>query len=251
MKPVFVLIVDDEAPARNKLRAFLEQEERVASIIEAENTEMAVRSIVRDKPDLVLLDIQMPGGGGFDVIDHVGVDRMPPVIFVTAYDRYAIAAFDVEAVDYLLKPFDQQRFRRALNRALSRLDTTQADSDILARVLEEFRKGSRRSDRILVSEGDRHFFVKSGKILCIRSEDKYVRLHTEGGNHLVRSTLNKIEQRLNAGRFVRIHRTTLVNIDAIRELQPWSHGDLVAILTDGTRLNVSRRYRHNLLGRTN
>ncbi len=250
MQGMTILIVDDEQPARRKIRTFLKEEAGIAAIFEAGNGIEAAKLIHEKKPDLVLLDIQMPGMTGFEVIEAIGAEKMPAVIFVTAYDQYALAAFEVHALDYLLKPFDQDRFHRSFRRALEQMRLKNEHTGVLQRLLAEINKEQKYLHRILVNSGARYFFVKTGELQYISAEEKYVKLHTEKGGYLLRETMNEMEQRLDPSRFIRIHRSHLVNLDYIQEIQPGSHGDCVAILKNGVRLTVSRRYRERLLGKT-
>ena len=244
-----ILLVDDEQPARKKLRAYLKDEVGIAEIHEAANGVEAVQRIREQRPDLVFLDIQMPGMNGFEVIAEVGAEEMPPVIFVTAYDQYAVAAFEVRALDYLLKPFDQDRFQKAFQRAQEMIPTKPEHAATVQRLLEEILREDKYLQRILVALGTKRFFVKTGEIVFISAEEKYVRLHTEKENFLLRETMNALAQRLDPSKFARIHRSHIVNLDFIRELQPWSHGDSVVVLKNGERLACSRRYRERLLGK--
>jgi len=249
-----ILIVDDEQPARRKIRSYLAEESGIGSILEAGNGVDAVRLIEEEKPDLVFLDIQMPGMTGFEVIEAVGIDNMPVVVFVTAYDQYAVDAFEVEAVDYLLKPYDQERFRKSFTRAVGQVKV-RADgvgdgaASVVRRLLEEVDKGRGYAGRIMVKKGPRFFFIKTGEIAYISAEEKYVKLHTGGDVYLIRETMARMEGRLDPAVFARIHRSTIVNIDHIKEIQPWTHGDYVVILKDGTTLNLSRRFSDRLLSR--
>ncbi len=250
MKKMKILIVDDERPARRKIRAYLAEEGGIGSILEAENGVEAVRLIGEGGVDLVFLDIQMPGMTGFEVIEAVGIDHMPVVVFVTAYDQYAIDAFEVEAVDYLLKPFDQERFRKSFTRAVGRVKSRDVGADsVVRRLLEEVNKSKGYVRRIMVKKGPRFFFVRVDEIAYISAEEKYVKLHTEGDEYLIRETMSRMEGRLDPGVFARIHRSTIVNIDYIKEIQPWTHGDYVVILKDGTKLNLSRRFSDRLLSK--
>ena len=249
MKGLRLLIVDDEKPAIKKIRSFLKEESRVDFIIEAENGFEASQKIMGQRPDLVFLDIQMPGMNGFEVIEAVGIENMPPVIFVTAYDRYAIEAFDVQAVDYLLKPFDQERFEKSFKRALERIQSRDENVAIYKRLIDEIRKEKKYLQRIMVNESSRYFFVKTSDILYFSAEEKYVRIHTMKESYLIRETMGHLEERLDPSKFSRIHRSSIVNIDCIKEVQPWSHGDYVVVLKNGLELNASRRYRNRLFGR--
>jgi two-component system LytT family response regulator len=254
MKEINILIVDDEQPARKKIRAYLTEEANIHSIIEAKDGIEAVQFIQEKKTDLVFLDIQMPGMNGFEVIEAVGIENMPAVVFVTAYDQYAIDAFEVQAVDYLLKPYDQERFRKSFNRALEQIEKKGSGMESAAaasvkRLLEEIKKEKKYLQRIMVKRGSRFFFVKPDKIMYISSEEKYIKLHTAEGTYLIRDTMSRMEQHLDPAAFVRIHRSYIVNIDFIKEIQPWSHGDYIVILKNGARLNLSRRFSERLLGR--
>lgn len=248
MNRLRILIVDDEPPARKKLRSFLDKEKKVSSIIEAENGIRAVECIHEKKPDLVFLDIQMPKMTGFEVIEAIGVDKMPVVVFVTAYDQYAIEAFEVQAVDYLLKPFDRERFGKSFERAVERIAMKKDNIAAIHQLLNRMREGEKYLERILVSIGQRYFFIKVAEIAYISAAEKYVNLHTETKSYLVRDTMARLEQRLDPVRFARIHRSTIVNVDFIKEMQPWAHGDYVVILKNGEKLTASRRYRERLFG---
>ena len=248
MKDLHVLIVDDEQPARKKIRSFLKNES-IDTVAEAENGIEAVKAIQEKLPDLVFLDIQMPGMNGFEVIEAVGIENMPAVVFVTAYDQYAIHAFEVQAMDYLLKPFDQDRFQQSLHRAQQQIQFRKEDTGVYKKLLEEIKKEKKCLERILVNVGSRYFFVNTSAILYISSEEKYVRLHTEKETHLIRETMSRMEQILAPSKFTRIHRSTIVNTDFIQELQPWSHGDYIAILKNGEKLTISRRYKDRLFNR--
>ena len=249
MKGIHILIVDDEQPARKKLRSFLKEEENIESIIEAENGIEAAKLIQEKKPDLVLLDIQMPGMTGFEVIETVGVERMPAVIFVTAYDQYALEAFEMQALDYLLKPYDQERFKKSFSRALERIQFNNENASLYKKLIEKLHGGKKYLQRIMVNTGHRFFFVKTSEVFYISADEKYVKLHTEKDTHLIRDTMSAMEERLDPAKFARIHRSCIVNIDFIKEMQPASHGDYIAILKNGTTLTISRRFRERLFGK--
>lgn len=238
-----ILIADDEPAARQKIRRYLDRMANTADIAEAADGNEAVRKIRKDGADLVFLDIQMPGLSGFQVIEAVGPALMPPVVFITAFDQYAIEAFEVQAVDYLLKPFDEERFGKAFSRALERAaQPAAAYSDLLSAI----KNPPAFLDRIMVSVGQKHLFIPCAEILYISSEDKYVNLHTSGKKHLLRATLDGLENKLDPSRFARIHRSHIVNLDWIRELLPRSHGDYRVLLKNGEELVLSRRYRDRI-----
>ena len=196
-----ILIVDDEQPARKKIRAFLKEEAGIDAVFEAANGIEAVKCIREKKPDVVLLDIQMPGMTGIEVIATIGAENMPAVIFVTAYDQYALAAFEVQAVDYLLKPFDQDRFHKSFRRAVEPMRLKSENAHVLQRMLAEINKEQKYLQRILVNSGARYFFVKTGDLQFVSAEEKYVKLHTEKGGYLLRETMKEMEQRLDPSRF--------------------------------------------------
>ncbi len=247
--PIRVLIVDDETIARKGIRTLLKGDADVTVVGEAANGREAVAAIGSLKPQLVFLDIQMPELDGFGVIEQVGADAMPTTVFVTAYDQYALAAFDVHAVDYLLKPFDRARFARALTRAKKHLQQPESAGlgPEAAQMLAAMRERKRYSDRLLVSSGDRIIVVKTSAIQWIEAADNYVKLHVTGAAHLMHESMRSLEQRLDPSAFVRVHRSAIVNVDCIHEIQPWYAGALVVVLQSGQRLTVSRSYRKRLL----
>lgn len=239
--PLRALIVDDEDLARQRIRHLLQKEPDVEVVGECAHGVEAVRAIENLAPDLVFLDIQMPELDGFGVVEAVGADRMPATLFVTAFDQHALRAFEVHALDYLLKPFDPERFSAALDRA-RRWCATGGRPD-LAGLLEGLRQERPWLDRILVRQGDRHVLLRCSHIQWIEAEDNYVRLHVEGTSFLLRQTMAGILQRLDPAQFRRIHRSAIVNLDFIRELQPWTSGDHLVLMKDGTKLTLSRTYR--------
>ena len=244
-----ILIVDDEAPARAKVRRYLAEEEGVEVVGEATSGREAVAKIEELAPDLVLLDVQMPELDGFGVIDEVGVERMPYVVFVTAFDEHAIKAFEVRALDYLLKPFTPERFEAVMDHARTELSkkADQSDGGDLAtrldKLVESLARKPRPLRRILVHHGEKAFLVPVERIDRIEAERNYVRLHTGGASYLVRSSIGSIAERLDPARFLRINRSDIVRLDAVKEMHPWFHGDYRVVLLDGTRLMWSRRYR--------
>ncbi|MBN8245918.1 MAG: response regulator transcription factor [Verrucomicrobia bacterium] len=246
---VRVLTVDDEPLGRERLRTFLSQERDIFHVGEAANGEEAISRIRELRPDLVFLDVQLPGCTGFGVLERLGQETPPAVVFVTAHDEFALKAFDVHAVDYLLKPFGRDRFRTALQRAMDRLRTG-SSGDLAHRlnaVLAQLQPRSNPGvERIPVKSGGKVTFVNVPDVDWVGSADNYVELHVGAQTHLVRETLTAMEQRLPPGRFIRISRTAIVNSDRVKELQPLFHGEYSVTLRDGTRLTLSRTYRDQL-----
>lgn len=246
-----VLIVDDEPAARMRIRRFLGAHRDVEVAGECGGGRRAVEAITRQRPDLVFLDVEMPDMDGFEVIRRVGVAAMPPVVFVTAHDAYAIRGFEVAALDYLLKPFDEARFVEALQRA-RRAVASQASGDEakLMRLLESLQERAEapapRLERLLLHERGRKIPVRVADIDWIEAADNYVRLHVGEKQLLHRATLRDLGERLDAVRFRRIHRSTIVNMDRVKEIRPWFSGDQIVVLADGTELRASRAYRANL-----
>jgi two-component system LytT family response regulator len=249
-----VLIVDDEPIARRGMRRLLEQQPGVEIVGEYGDGAAAIEAIVARTPDLVFLDVQMPGLSGFDVIERVGPEAMPGVVFVTAYDRHALRAFEVHAIDYLLKPLDPDRFRDALERAaraLARERTAEAADrlDALLRRLQAPSAGAvgggdgggLELERLVVREGGRLFFVAADELDWIEAAGNYVKLHAGSKTHLVRHTMDRLARRLGR-RFVRIRRSALVNVRAIATLEPYAKGSFTIALQSGVRLTSSRYY---------
>jgi two-component system LytT family response regulator len=255
MKKIRTLVVDDEPLARERLNGLLFGEPDIEVVGHCRDGEEAVTSIVDLSPDLVFLDVQMPQMNGFEVIEAVGNERMPLVIFVTAYDQHALKAFQVRALDYLLKPFDRERFSEALQRArkqIEREETGDLGRRLLA-LVKDLRKDQPRAERLVVKSGGRLFFLRADEIDWIEAAGNYVKLHVGTDAHLFRETMNAIEAQLDADTFFRIHRSHIVNIERVKELQPWFNGEYVVFLTNGTRLTLSRSYRDKLqerLGRS-
>jgi two-component system, LytTR family, response regulator len=252
---VRVLVADDEPLARERLRTLLAPEEWVEVVAECPTGTDTIDAIDRLHPDLVFLDVQMPGATGFEVIEAVGASRMPLVVFVTAFDHYALKAVDVHALDYLLKPFDRQRFREALGRAREHLER-HSNGDLERRLLElvqDLKPSAQKSERFVIKSGGRVFFVRADEIDWIEAAGNYVKLHVGSDAYLFRETMNAIEARLDSDAFFRIHRSHIVNIERVKELQPWFNGEYVVFLKNGTRLTLSRSYRDKLqerLGRS-
>jgi two-component system, LytTR family, response regulator len=242
------VIIDDEPLARDKLRGFLARHPAFTLVGEAADGRSALSLLEEARPDLALLDIQMPELDGFEVLSALEGQSLPYVIFVTAYDEYAVQAFEVGAVDYLLKPVAPDRFDQALQRAEERLGRG-ADPQFAARLtraLEQLAPARPPVERFLVRERGRSSFVAVAEIDWIEAAGNYLKLHARSGTHLIRATMKEIEARLDPARFVRIHRTTIVNLDRVRYLEPWSHGDQVVVLQSGEKLTLSRRFRDRL-----
>jgi two-component system, LytTR family, response regulator len=245
---VRVLVADDEPLARERLRVLLSREDWIEIVAECPDGTETIASIDKLQPDLVFLDVQMPGADGFEVIETVGPSRMPLVVFVTAFDSYALRAFDVHALDYLLKPFDRDRFQQALGRARQQLER-RTNGDLERRLLElvqDLKPSSHRLERFVIKSGGRVFFVRAEEIDWIEAAGNYVKLHVGSEAHLFRETMNALESQLDSNTFFRIHRSHIVNIERIKELQPWFNGEYVVFLNDGTRLTLSRGYREKL-----
>ena len=243
-----LLIVDDEPLARQRLRDLLSDEPDVELVGEAGDGREAVAMIRKLKPDVVVLDIQMPEMDGFDVVRALGPKQLPAIIFATAFDRFAVKAFEVHAVDYLLKPFDGDRLNEALRRARERQKRESAagvDSQIAA-LLAWLKPRAESPGRLLIKADGKVVVVAIAEIDWIESADNYVVLHVGRENHIQRETLSAMEAKLPSDRFIRISRSVLVNISRIRELQPLFHGEYAVILGDGTRLTLTRTYRDSL-----
>jgi two-component system LytT family response regulator len=244
-----VLIVDDEPIARRGIRQQLRGEADLEVIGESGDGAAAIEAITGLAPDLVFLDIQMPEVGGFDVVEAIGVARMPAVVFVTAYDEHALRAFDVHAVDYALKPIDRHRFRTAVERARRRVTHApgQLDSQLdrrIAAALGELGRPAHDYARRLAIKGDgRVILVDVDEVDRLEAAGNYVEVHSGARQHLVRETMASLEARLDPARFVRVSRSSIVNADRVRELQPMFNGDFAVVLRDGRKVAGSRRYR--------
>ena len=253
-----VLIVDDERLARKRLTRFLRAQSDVEIVGSCTNGPDAIAAIERTSPDVVFLDVQMPNLDGFELLSKLPPDRIPRIVFVTAYDEYAVRAFDVGALDYLLKPFDQARFDQAFQRV--RAEMGRDHQDITKRLLAYLEEVSsnggadpttspeppRTLDRLMIKNGGRVFFIRATDIRWVEAADNYVHIHVGKDSHLFRQTLNAIEQGLDPRRFMRIHRSTLVNLDCVREIQEGVGREHFVVLEDGTRLKLSDRYRRRL-----
>jgi len=264
VKKIRTLIVDDEPLAREGIRLLLEAGEDIELLGEASNGLQAIELIEKLQPDLVLLDVQMPGMTGIDVLQALDLQRMPEVIFVTAYDQYALRAFEHHALDYLLKPFDDDRFLAALETARKRLRERDADrlGKRLVALLEDFgatglldqaaaaepavEEASAGSERLTVKSGGRVYFLKIAEIDWIEAADYYVKLHVGEKEHLLRESMAKLENRLDTKQFLRIHRSSIVNLDRVKMLQSGRGNEYTVVLQDGTKLTLSRSRREQL-----
>ena len=242
------LLVDDEPLAREGLRMLLSEDPDISAIHEAKDGREAVAAIRSLRPDLVFLDVQMPEMDGVSVVKEVGSDQMPAVVFVTAYDKYAIEAFEINAIDYLLKPVTAQRFAQAMVRAKSRLEPHSRDdaSRQILSLLETIASPHRSLKRLAVRSAGKTLFVDVEDIDWIEAAENYVQLHVGRAAHLLHVTMNTLEESLNPEVFVRIHRSIMVNVHRIKELQPAAHGEYVVTLQDGVRLESGRTYHDRL-----
>src|SRR5688500_4363084 len=239
------LIVDDEPLARDRIKRFLRDEDDILVIGESGNGTHAIEAIRTHAPDLVFLDIQMPEKNGFAVIKSLGVQRLPTLLFVTPSAQSALQAFDVHALDYLLKPFNRERIRRAVARARQHLEHKKLGNldERLNSLIADLRAEKKYLERLVVKSVGRVFFLKTDEIDWIEAAGNYVKLHVGRDSHMIRETMNGIEAKLDPEKFLRIHRSTVVNIDRIKELHPMFSGDYAVILRNGTELALSRNYR--------
>jgi two-component system LytT family response regulator len=250
-KKIKAIIVDDEPPARRNLRALLKSDTDIELVRECGNGKDAICQIRALSPDLVFLDVQMPEMDGFAVLDNLSGHPLPVIIFVTAYDQYALKAFEVSALDYLLKPFSDERFRKALQQAKQQIqqqDASEFGKKMLALIGARELKPEppRNLTRLMVKTAGRVLFLKTEEIDWIEAYDNYVRLHAGGKAHLLRQTMNELEAALRPEQFARIHRSAIVNLDRVKELQPLFNGEALIILHDGTELKLSRNRRESL-----
>ena len=265
-RKIHALIVDDESLAREALLVMLSDDPEMEVIAECRNGREAVQIIREQSPDIVFLDIQMPEMDGFQVVEEVGVERMPVTVFVTAYDKHALRAFEAHALDYLLKPFDHDRFDTTLQRAKNfvRQQTIGKISENLFAVLQDIKlkpgdapsetesKKTERAahkepiERVVIKSGGRIYFLKIEEIDWVEGAGDYLSLHSASGTHLIRETMGDFHAKLDSQKFLRIHRSTIVNIERIKDIQPLFKGEYVITLTSGKRLKSSRGYRREL-----
>jgi two-component system, LytTR family, response regulator len=252
MSPIRTLIIDDEPIARRGIRRLLRNEPDVEIVKECTNGREAVSVIKRESPDLVFLDVQMPLLDGFGVIAELSPDEIPEIVFITAYDEYSIRAFEVNALDYLLKPIDPERFRKTMARTRKRLGTQQPELEQklteLLRSLENGRKHAQTGslERLAIREAGRVHFVNVDEISWISAEGNYIKIHAGRTAHLLRETMDGIEAKLSSREFVRIRRSTIIRTSEIKELRPLINGEYSVLLRNGTELTSSRRNRKHL-----
>ncbi len=247
MKRIRALVVDDEKWARRRIVSLLAEEPDFQVGGECADGEEAVNAISAEPPDVLFLDIQMPEMDGFEVLEAVGPGRVPVVVFVTAYDQYAIRAFEIHAADYLVKPFEAERFKQTLDRVRQEVSRrTLPDERRLEGLLLAMSSRRPYLKRFACRTGGRIVFIKVEDVTWIEATGNYVSLHAGKETHLVRETMNGLEPKLDPEQFIRIHRSTIVSLDRVQSLQPWFQGELVLLLTDGTRLTVGRSFRSRL-----
>jgi two-component system, LytTR family, response regulator len=234
------LLADDERPARRKMLRLLESAADFEVVAEAENGAEAIAAIEKHRPDVVFLDVQMPKLDGFAVAEALP-PPLPEIVFVTAHDQFALKAFEVHALDYLLKPYDEERFRKVLDRVRERRKQAGAGDvvDRLQRLILDLQKPS---ERILISENERAFFVSTPEIDWVEAARNYLILHVRAKSHMMRGTLDAFAKKLSGSDFVRVNRSAIVRLDAIRELQPWFHGEYRIVMKDGSTIPWTRRY---------
>lgn len=251
MKEIRTLIIDDEPFARESLRIFLLEHPEFKIIDECTNGLEAIESINANRPDLIFLDIQMPELGGFDVLNEIDPEIMPVIIFATAYDKYALQAFDANAVDYLLKPFSKLRFEEALQKALKFLRGHHHENfELIKKLLTAYDAYRKEEDqyinRILVKEKKKYFFIKLEDIYYFEASSDYVIIHKEKTKHWISESMGNLESKLDPNHFIRIHRSTIINVNYIEDLQPYFNGEFFITLKNGDRLKLSRNYKDRI-----
>ena len=251
MSSLQVLIVDDEKLSRHRLRRLLSGDVELAITGECASGYDCLRFLATHSPDLVFLDVQMPGMDGFGVIDAIGPERMPCTIFVTAYYQFALRAFEVHALDYLLKPFDEKRLAESVRRAKHQILNREAETDRerFRNMLQAMQASTRYRDRLAVKHGENLVILHADQVDWIQAADNYVNLHCGHETHTLRGTMNSLHQTLDPAKFIRIHRSAIVNLDRVKALQPWFRGDYRVVLTTGVQLTLSKSYRQSLRDR--
>jgi two-component system LytT family response regulator len=246
--PLRAVIADDEALARKFIRRMLKDDHDLEVVGECNNGKEAVAMIKKQNPDIVFLDVQMPEMDGFAVLESIATERLPEIIFTTAYEQYAIRAFELHALDYLLKPFDQARFKEAIKYAKERFRSQRHNEGRMqiSAMLENIKNKPQYLDRLVIKAGGRITFLSTDEINWIEADDKYVHLHTGKASPMVRQTLSAMEAQLDPQKFQRVHRFAIVNVERITELQPLFSGEYSILLGDGTKLTLSRSYKDKL-----
>jgi two-component system, LytTR family, response regulator len=240
------VIVDDEPWARTRIATLLSSEEDFEVVAACASGDEAISAVTTLAPHVVFLDVQMPGLDGFEVVDAVGVEAMPIVVFATAHDDYALKAFEAQALDYLLKPFDEERFRRTVRRVRREVESHAKPDKSLERLMQTLRGERRYLQRLTVQAAGRVTFLKSLDIDWLEASGNYVTLHVGRDTHLLRDSLTALEEKLDPNQFIRVHRSAIVNIERIKELAPWVRGEQALILRDGTQLTIGRAFRTRL-----
>ncbi len=252
---VRAIIVDDEPLARDVIKVWIEPQDQIEIVDECENGKQAIESIRAHKPNLVFLDIQMPDIDGFGVVKALK-DDLPNIIFITAYDEYALSAFDINAIDYLLKPFNEDRFKKALKRALEYIHLQEKSQlqNRINKLLNDYdeitqidKQPSRYITQITVKDKNKIMLINTKDIEWIEAAGDYVALHHNGRKPLMNESMNKMESQLDPSKFMRIHRSAIVNIEKIKHLEPYFNGEFYLVLSDGTKVKSSRRYKHKIL----
>ena len=241
-----ILIADDEPLARERLRKLIEKHADLDLVAECSDGAETASKILKLQPDIVFLDVQMPEKTGFEVIHEIQGKAAPAIVFVTAYDQYAINAFDVSAVDYLLKPFDRERFERSLEKARQSANKPDAIPKNLEALLNNLAPQNKEQERIAIKTNNKVILLRTDQIDFVDADDNYINVHVGAEKHMLRETLASFEEKLSARKFMRISRSVIVNMDRIKELQPLFHGEYSVILKDGTRLTLSRSYRDKI-----
>ncbi|MFA5833710.1 MAG: LytTR family DNA-binding domain-containing protein [Bacteroidota bacterium] len=242
------IIVDDEPLAREKVQLFADGEPDIEIVDVCVNGHEAVASFQKFNPELLFLDIQMPEMTGFEVLQHLKVNPLPGIIFITAYDEFALRAFEFHALDYLLKPYDRERFRKAVEHA-RKLLISQTQSEVtteqIKTLLDSMKQTPSKLDRLIVKTNGRIIFLRIEEIDWMEAAGNYVKLHVGNEAHLVRETMNSLEEKLHPQKFIRIHRSTMINVEKIKELQPYFNGEYKVVLQNNTQVILSRGYRDN------
>jgi two-component system LytT family response regulator len=240
-----VVIVDDEPLARDRIRELLKSHHDVEIVSEARNGHEAVEIITQHRPDIVFLDVQMPDINGFEVLKSLDSNTIPLIIFVTAFDQHALRAFEFHAVDYLTKPFDRERFGKALNHAKAQLAVKNRDATYLVNLLEDLSSRKRFLERFAIKNGETIQYIRASDVDSIEAEGNYVRLNVASSSYLIRGTLSNLESQIDPTLFVRVHRSTIVNMNRVRELQTWAPGEYRVVLQGGACHILSRSHREH------